>query len=93
LDTIGSGTFSRDEPHRYRDLLADLTSSDWFMVTADFDAYLDAQNDVVTRWRDRGAWWRSSVLNTANVGWFSSDRAIGEYATEIWGVPVASKRG
>jgi glycogen phosphorylase len=92
LDSIGSGMFSRDEPHRYSDLLADLTSNDWFMVTADFDAYLDAQNDVVTRWRDRAAWWRSSVLNTANVGWFSSDRAIGEYATEIWGVPVASRR-
>jgi starch phosphorylase len=92
FDSIGSGMFSRDEPHRYNDLLADLASNDWFMVTADFDAYLDAQNDVVTRWRDRSAWWRSSVLNTANVGWFSSDRAITEYATEIWGVPVASRR-
>jgi starch phosphorylase len=89
LDSIGSGAFSPDEPNRYRDLLADLTGSDWFMVTADFDAYLAAQRAVEARWRDRRAWWRSSVLNTAHMGWFSSDRTIGEYAEEIWGVPVA----
>jgi starch phosphorylase len=90
LDAVGSGAFSRDEPDRYRDLVADLTDSDWFMVTADFDSYIDAQYAVATRWRDRQAWWRSSVLNTANMGWFSSDRTIGEYAGEIWGVPVSA---
>ena len=40
------------------------------------------------RWRDRRAWWRSSLLNTARMAWFSSDRTIGEYAAEIWNVPV-----
>ena len=54
--------------------------SDWFMVGADFDAYADAQRRVAARWRDRHAWWRSSVLNTAHMGWFSSDRTIREYA-------------
>ncbi len=49
------------------------------------------QLQVAARWRDRAAWWRASVLNTAHVGWFSSDRAIREYAGEIWGVPVASE--
>jgi starch phosphorylase len=93
LGSIGSGRFSPDEPHRYHDLLADLTGSDWFMVTADFDAYLAAQRDVVARWRDRRAWWRSSVLNTAHMGWFSSDRTIGEYAEEIWRVPVEAGEG
>jgi len=88
LESIGAGEFSPDEPHRYHDLLADLTGSDWFMVTADFDAYLDAQLAVMARWCDRRAWWRSSVLNTAHMGWFSSDRTIGEYADEIWRVPV-----
>jgi starch phosphorylase len=88
LDAIGSGAFSPDEPDRYRDLVADLMSSDWFMVAADFDAYADTQWKVATRWCDRRAWWRSSVLNTAHMGWFSSDRTIRDYATEIWDVPV-----
>ena len=90
LDAVGSGHFSPDEPQRYHDLVADLTGSDWFMVAADFDAYVDAQYSVAARWRDRRAWWRSSVLNTANMGWFSSDRTISEYAEGIWGVPVTS---
>jgi glycogen phosphorylase len=89
LDAVGSGMFSREEPDRYRDVVADLTGGDWFMVTADFDSYVDAQYTVAARWHDRRAWWRSSVLNTANMGWFSSDRTIGEYAGEIWGVPVS----
>ena len=89
LASVGSGTFSPDEPHRYQDLLAELTDADWFMVTADFDSYRDAQNAVAARWRDRRAWWRSSALNTARMGWFSSDRTISEYATDIWSVPIA----
>jgi starch phosphorylase len=89
LDAVASGAFSPDEPDRYRDLVADLTSSDWFMVAADFDAYADVQWKVATRWCDRRTWWRSSVLNTAHLGWFSSDRTIREYAEEIWGVPVS----
>ena len=91
LDALGSGLFSPDEPHRYHDLVADLAGGDWFMVAADFDAYVDAQYTVASRWRDRRAWWRSSVLNTANMGWFSSDRTIREYAADIWGVPVVSR--
>ncbi len=88
LDAIGMGLFSPDDRDRYRDLVADLTAGDWFMVTADFDAYAETQRFVADRWRDRHAWWRSSVLNTANMGWFSSDRSIREYAADIWGVPV-----
>ena len=43
LDTIGMGLFSPDDRDRYRDLVADLTAGDWFMVTADFDAYAETQ--------------------------------------------------
>jgi starch phosphorylase len=89
LDTIGMGVFSPDERDRYRDLVADLVAGDWFMVTADFDAYAETQRAVADRWRDRHAWWRSSVLNTAHMGWFSSDRSIREYAADIWRVPTA----
>src|SRR5271165_551103 len=88
LDAVGMGVFSPDERDRYHDLVADLTAGDWFMVTADFDAYAEAQRAVADRWRDRHAWWRSSMLNTAQMGWFSSDRSIREYAADIWGVPA-----
>ena len=51
---------------------------------ADFDAYWEAQARVEAHWHDSKEWWRSAVLNTARMGWFSSDRTIREYATEIW---------
>jgi starch phosphorylase len=86
LDAIAYGVFSPDEPQRYRELVEELTGNDHFLVTADFDAYATAQRRVAERWHDRRAWWRSSVMNTANVGWFSSDRTIREYADEIWNV-------
>ncbi|HUN41718.1 MAG TPA: glycogen/starch/alpha-glucan phosphorylase [Acetobacteraceae bacterium] len=88
LDAINGGVFSHDDPRRYAPIIEGLTSSDWFMVAADFESYAEAQLNVARRWRDQASWWRASVLNTANVGWFSSDRSIREYATQLWRVPV-----
>ncbi len=90
LRAVGSGRFSSDDPDRFRALVDAVTYNDYFLVSADFDAYFTAQRGIDARWRDKASWWRSSILNTANVGWFSSDRAIREYAEEIWRVPVAS---
>jgi starch phosphorylase len=87
LDEIASGVFSNDDTGRYRGLVDTLTHHDYFMICADFDAYWAAQMKIDEAWRDRNRWMRSSVLNTANVGWFSSDRTIGEYAEEIWSAP------
>jgi glycogen phosphorylase len=87
LDEIASGVFSTDDAGRYRGLVDTLTHHDYFMICADFDAYWAAQMKIDEAWRDRNRWMRSSVLNTANVGWFSSDRTIGEYAKEIWSAP------
>jgi starch phosphorylase len=86
LDAIASGVFSPGEPDRYRALVEGLLNDDRYLVTADFDAYNARQRDVARRWADPDAWWRSAVLNTAHVGWFSSDRAIREYAADIWDV-------
>lgn len=88
LSTIESGVFSPGKEDRYRGLLDILVNYDYFMVTADFDAYYQRQRDVVTLWHNRSAWWRASILNTARAGWCSSDRAIREYADEVWNVPV-----
>ncbi|MCC7282980.1 MAG: glycogen/starch/alpha-glucan phosphorylase [Acetobacteraceae bacterium] len=86
LDAIESGAFSPDDRDRYRELVADLRGPDWFMVAADFDAFRDAQAAIDARWRDRHGWWRAAITNTAQMAWFSSDRAIGEYADGIWHV-------
>ncbi len=86
LDAVGNGVFSHDEPLRFRGLVDDLANHDHFLVTADFEAYVLAHRQAATHWCDRSAWWRSSVMNTARVGWFSSDRAVREYAERIWNV-------
>ncbi|SEP62956.1 glycogen phosphorylase [Faunimonas pinastri] len=86
FDTIYSGIFSPGESGRYTGLLDGLLNDDRFLVTADFDAYYARQRDVATLWRNREEWWKAAILNTANVGFFSSDRTIREYSDEIWNV-------
>jgi starch phosphorylase len=87
LESIGSGLFSPSDPHRYRDLVDELLRRDHFMVVPDFEPYARAQREVDSLWRNRGSWWRASVLTTASLGWCSSDRAIAEYAEDIWNLP------
>jgi starch phosphorylase len=84
LEQIASGVFSPDDPQRYAGLTDALRHHDWFMVTADFTAYAKAQAAVDAAWRDPDGWMRKAVLNTANMGWFSSDRTIRGYARDIW---------
>ena len=84
LQAIRSGVFSSDDPARYTALVDSLVDHDRFLLCADFDAYWDAQQRVEDLWHDPQAWWRTAVLNTAHMGWFSSDRTIREYATDIW---------
>jgi starch phosphorylase len=84
LQAIRSGVFSSDDPSRYTGLIDGLVAYDRFLVCADFDDYWDAQRRVEDLWHTPQEWWRKAVLNTARMGWFSSDRTIREYATEIW---------
>ena len=58
------------------------------MVAADFDSYWQTQRDIDALWRRPRDWWRMSILNTARMGWFSSDRTIREYADDIWQTTV-----
>jgi starch phosphorylase len=92
LDAIESGVFSPGERDRFKPLVNALRHHDYFLVTSDFDAYWNAQRAVDAKWNDRDAWWTSSAINTANMGWFSSDRTISEYAKDIWNVPVRAPR-
>lgn len=86
LDALGSGVFSPDDRQRYAGLVDVLRHHDYFQVTSDFDDYYRAQDEVSALWRDPTRWWEKAILNTARMGWFSADRAIREYAEEIWDV-------
>jgi starch phosphorylase len=89
LDTIASGIFSPEEPGRYKGLVDNLMTTDWFLVTADYAAYVAAQRSIDALWQDKPAWFGKAIRNTANMAWFSADRTIREYARDIWSVPVA----
>ena len=84
LAAISSGVFSPDDRSRFVGLVDGLYQHDWFMVAGDFDAYAKAQRDVDALWLDPAAWCSRTIRNTARMGWFSSDRAIRQYAQEIW---------
>jgi len=86
VSAIATGVFSPDDPGRYAGLMGGIYDSDWFMLAADFESYHLAQRSIDRRWEDQAGWRKSAIHNIANVGWFSSDRTIGEYAKEIWGV-------
>jgi starch phosphorylase len=88
LAAISSGVFSPDDRNRYRDLMDGLYQHDWFMVAADFDAYAEMQRQVDAVWRNSPDWYARAVRNVARTGWFSSDRTIRQYASEIWNVPA-----
>jgi starch phosphorylase len=88
LEALETGAFSPDDPARYADLTHMLRYDDKYMLCADFESYYTAQRAVDALWQTPDLWWEKSILNTAGMGWFSSDRAIGEYAKLIWNVPV-----
>ncbi|MFM9842345.1 MAG: glycogen/starch/alpha-glucan phosphorylase [Dongiaceae bacterium] len=89
LEAVGGGVFSPGDAGRFRSLVDSLYNSDWFMVAADFAGYAAAQRKVDALWSDRALWADKTIRNTANMGWFSSDRTIREYARDIWNVPTS----
>lgn len=88
LDLIAGGAFSPEEPARFHPIVEDLRHNDRYLVTADFDDYWRAQRAVDGAWSNPSLWWRTAILNTARMAWFSSDRSMREYADEIWGIRV-----
>jgi glycogen phosphorylase len=86
LDAIFNNEFSKDEPGIFEPLRGVLlTNGDYYMNLADLHAYLAAQQHAGDLYADPDDWARSALLNVAACGRFSSDRAIHEYATQIWG--------
>jgi starch phosphorylase len=91
IAAIESGVYSPDEPHRFLALTQALRYSDYYMITADFEAYFQTQRQIEKLWLSKHDWTRASIFNIARMAWFSSDRAIGEYAREIWKVPCEAR--
>lgn len=86
IDLISSGFFSGGNTDLFKPLIDNLLYRDEYMLFADYQSYLDAQEKVSQAYRDRDNWTRMSILNVARMGKFSSDRAIREYCQEIWNV-------
>lgn len=85
LTQIATGAFSPEEPNRYTSLFDSLVNfGDHYQLLADYRSYVDTQEQVDTLYRHPDEWTRKTLLNIANMGYFSSDRTIEEYADEIW---------
>ncbi len=90
VERLQGDYYSADERGLFQPLIdAMLSPTDPWMTAADFDSFAAVQGDVATAFGDRRRWLRSSILNTAGAGRFSSDRTIREYARDIWRLPVA----
>jgi starch phosphorylase len=86
IDQIASGAFSGGNRDLFRPIVDSLLNHDDYMLLADYQAYVDCQEKVSETFRDQERWTRMSILNTARMGKFSSDRSIREYAKNIWHV-------
>ncbi len=88
IDLISSGFFSPEEPQLFTPIYDSLMNNgDRYLITADFDSYLEFQKNIENIYmNDKEKWIKMSIMNVANMGKFSSDRAIKEYADEIWNV-------
>jgi starch phosphorylase len=83
---IAAGFFSPKEPHIFAPIVQSLLENgDYYMLLADYAPYIAAQEAVAKLFADSDEWARRSILNTANMGRFSSDRSVKEYADRIWG--------
>ncbi|MCP5247775.1 MAG: glycogen/starch/alpha-glucan phosphorylase [Candidatus Accumulibacter sp.] len=86
IDLIASGFFTRGDRDIFRPLVDHLLHHDDYMLLADFQSYIECQERVSATYLDYERWSRMSILNVARSGFFSSDRAIQEYCTDIWKV-------
>ncbi|WP_343277577.1 glycogen/starch/alpha-glucan phosphorylase [Kamptonema sp. UHCC 0994] len=85
-DRIASGYFSPEHPELFQPLVNSLLNHDEYMLLVDYQSYIECQERVSQVYRDPETWTRMSILNSARMGFFSSDRTIKEYCADIWKV-------
>lgn len=90
IDQISSGMFSPGNQGLFRPLVDNLLNTDYYLLLADFDLYMDAQADADRLYMIPDEWAKKSIINTASMGKFSSDRTIAEYAEQIWKIKPQS---
>jgi len=92
LDMIANGFFSIEEPDRYKAIFDNLLNKgDNYLLLADYASYIETQEAVGMIYKNQDKWTRSAILNVASMGKFSSDRAINEYAKNIWKVKALKR--
>jgi glycogen phosphorylase len=93
LDLIAAGHFSNGDRERFRPLVESLLTRDDYMLLADYQGYIDCQQRVSEAYGNQADWLRMSILNSARVGHFSSDRSIRDYCRDIWHASPAAPEG
>ena len=87
LNMIEKGYFSPENTNLFKPIVDSLLrNGDTYMLLCDYESYINCQERVSKLYEDRHEWAKKSILNVANMGKFSSDRTIREYAKEIWGI-------
>ncbi len=86
LGQIAGGSFCKEDPNLFKQLTDMLLDTDYFMVLADYKSYIQTQEKINALYKNPDAWTRKAIINAANMGNFSSDRSIAQYASEIWNV-------
>ena len=89
IDDIEAGVFWPGGGGMFAPLMQALRHHDYYQVTADFDDYWSTQRRIDKLWMSSADWTRMCIMNIGRMAWFSADRAISEYAEEIWEVPTS----
>jgi starch phosphorylase len=89
LQMLAEGRFSPGQPDRYHGIVDRMWNHDYFLVASDFASYDATQQEVAKAYLDQDNWQRMAALNTARMGFFSSDRSIRDYMRDIWSVESA----
>ena len=92
IDFIAGGELGGGDAELFRPIVENLLSDDPFMLMADYQSYVEAQERVSALWADQRAWTRMSILNSARMGKFSSDRSIRDYCERIWKITPGNVR-
>ncbi|MCK5101656.1 MAG: glycogen/starch/alpha-glucan phosphorylase, partial [Cyclobacteriaceae bacterium] len=92
LDMIATGYFSPENRDLFKSIYESLVYQDEYMLLADYESYIDCQDEVDKAFQNQPKWTEMSILNVARSGKFSSDRTIREYCEDIWKVkPIKVK--